>query len=144
MPAHYGAAYTVIRVRTWLALVMLFLASAFGIVLVAVPATRVTELGPGKTDWITFYDMRFVELRKVLPQGATVGYVTDQPLSPGQDYLLTQYALAPVVVKRGAAGQLVVGNFHDMRNAAEIARAGSLVPVRDFGLGVVLFKGKAD
>jgi len=57
---------------------------------------------------------------------------------------MTQYVLAPLVVKRTAAVPLVVGNFFDARKMSEIIQNENLVPIREFGQGVVLLKGKGE
>ena len=88
------------------------------------------------------YEARFDELRKMLPPRGVVGYVSDKPHAV-REYYLTQYALAPVIVEGTSARPLVVGNFFDARAAAQIAGSQKLVMLKDFGKGVMLFRGEA-
>ena len=85
------------------------------------------------------YLHRFDELKKVLPPRGVVGYVdnrADNPLGPGH-YYAVQYALAPLVVERSTEQNLVVGNFTSAAVASQYPP--NLVPIRDFGQGVMLF-----
>lgn len=105
-------------------------------------------------DEITVYENRFKELRRMLPQNAVVGYVTDEELSDEdgyiispddiyeskavwQHYILTQYSLAPVIVANTTENQLVVGNFKDPYIRPSISK---MLLLKDFGNGVILFK----
>lgn len=85
------------------------------------------------------YLHRFDGLKRALPARGVVGYVDNReenPLGPGY-YYAVQYALAPLVVEHSTDRELVIGNF----TSAEAAEAHprTLVPIRDFGQGLVLF-----
>jgi len=87
------------------------------------------------------YDKRFEELRKRLPPHGVVGY-----LGIGWDsgyqlpaYYATQYALAPVVVENSLQPELVVGNFATPPAPATTTWPANLLPIQNFGNGVVLF-----
>jgi hypothetical protein len=85
------------------------------------------------------YLHRFDELKKALPTRGVVGYIDDRaanPLGPGY-YYAVQYALAPLVVENSTQAELVIGNFSSPALVGEHPR--NLMPVRDFGQGVVLF-----
>ena len=88
---------------------------------------------------ITIYERRFDELKKWLPEHGVVGYVSDETdaIKETESYYLTQYALAPLVVVRGADRPLVVGNFG---HGGQVAPVANLKIVKDFGNGVVLFE----
>jgi len=100
----------------------------------------------GDVDWTTMYESRFEPLRRDLPPDSVVGYLTDQPpdTGTGKDLRLTQYALAPIIVKATVKAELVVGNFHDLAGISEIVRREGLIVVRDYRNGVVLLRGKAE
>jgi hypothetical protein len=51
---------------------------------------------------------RFRELRRLLPGHGVVGYLSDKP-DAVVTYFLAQYALAPLVLERGAARPVVAG-----------------------------------
>lgn len=92
-------------------------------------------------DEVTVYEGRFAELRKVLPGRGVVGYVDDQSdaASAMKALFLTQYALTPVIVVRGAEPELVIGNFSRPGAEAGEGLPKNLVPIKNFGNGVVLF-----
>jgi hypothetical protein len=96
-------------------------------------------------------DERLQRLREHLPPRGVVGYASDgwsgnafTTVEALQDYFLTQYALAPVIVLRGTDLPIVVGNY-PADSAAETAGArtypAGLVARRDLGDGVVLLEG---
>jgi hypothetical protein len=102
---------------------------------------------PGQ-DEISLYEHRFQELRTVLPERGIVGYQGHPELTtalPGQGlahlhfqrFLLTQYALAPVLLVEGTEPEFVVGNFDP---GAVPPLPQGLQLVRDFGNGVLLFR----
>ena len=86
---------------------------------------------------------RYQALRLALPDTGVVGYVSDgleggsfTSLEALQDFFLTQYSLAPVIVQPGARHALVVGNFSRKPSALP----GHLTLLWDFGDGIVLFR----
>ena len=88
------------------------------------------------------YLERFLTLRQVLPKRGVVGYIsddtTDEGISTPRKYL-AQYSLAPVILARSLDRSLVVGNFRNRPSDLELYRKMGLIPLRDFGNGVVLF-----
>jgi hypothetical protein len=85
---------------------------------------------------------RFRSLREELPARGVVGYLTDttEGLEGARTYYLTQYYLAPVVVARDPAHELVIGNFASRSVVAAAAAAHDLTVARDFGNGVALLR----
>ena len=66
------------------------------------------------------WERRFAPLKKIMPfTHGTVGYVSDSPVAgidyynPDDqiEYTLTQYVMAPVVVRKGADHEWIIGNF---------------------------------
>jgi hypothetical protein len=96
-------------------------------------------------------DERLQRLREYLPPRGIVGYASDGWNGSGfttvealQDYFLTQYALAPVIVVRGTDLPIVVGNYPgDTATGTTGVRAypAGLVLRRDLGDGVLLLEG---
>lgn len=87
------------------------------------------------------YDKRFEELRKRLPQRGVVGYL-GVGWANGYElpaYYATQYALAPVVVENTLEPELIVGNFAIPADPTTTHWPANLLPVQNFGNGVVLF-----
>lgn len=100
-----------------------------------------------RPDEITRYENRFPALRQELSAYNRVGYVADS--APPADraepagrtafkhYLLTQYAVLPTLVVPDSRQALVIGNFHGEPDSLSPA---GLMPIRDFGAGVYLFR----
>lgn len=95
-------------------------------------------------------DVRFREIKKVLPKRGTVGYLTERSygdlvndFSCSAKYYMTQYALAPLLVDITTFDGLVVGNFsQDEGNYTVDNVIEHLDVIHDFGDGVILFKRK--
>lgn len=104
-------------------------------------------------------DERFAPVRAALPEHGTVGYIDENVqegdiqvpsdlsklgwwTKPGvKKYYLAQFSLAPVILVRGTEPPLVIGNFDNTQvNAGTPPR--ELLPVRDFGSGIILFEKK--
>ncbi|UCC82597.1 MAG: hypothetical protein JSW46_16720 [Gemmatimonadota bacterium] len=96
-------------------------------------------------------DERLRPLREHLPPRGVVGYASDgwsgsafTTVEALQDYFLTQYAVAPVIVLRGAGLPIVVGNYPADSAAEPAVRRtypAGLVLRRDLGNGVLLLEG---
>ncbi len=84
---------------------------------------------------------RLEELRGLLPPGETLGYLDDGGGGDRETAALyqTQYALAPVLVARGAYHPRVLGRFLLPPPASRIRDLG-LVLERDLGDGLLLFR----
>lgn len=95
-------------------------------------------------DEISHYEARFRLLRSALPPEGVVGYFSE-PWRPPHDldwlkgFFLTQYALTPLVVADSTAPVLVIGNFRSAGPPSS-ATDPTLVLVRDFGDGILLFR----
>jgi hypothetical protein len=97
---------------------------------------------PGAADQIPNFLARYNELHKELPAHGEVGYLNDATPDATirqEEYYLTQYALAPVVVVDGSAQDLVVANFHQAPNQALLSSR-RLTVKHDFGAGVLLLQ----
>jgi hypothetical protein len=83
---------------------------------------------------------RFREMRSLLPLRGTVGYLGDFGDDPDNTraYYRTQYFLAPLVVARDQAHDLVIANFAPGSPVARLAAAHGLIVDRDFGNGTAL------
>lgn len=108
------------------------------------------ESTAGAPDRVSRHEVRLADLREVLPARGVVGYATDGRVGQGfanldalQDYFMTQYSLAPIIVLSNLEADLIVGNFSETRpDLAELnreGREGGLQLLQDFGGGVVLF-----
>ena len=113
------------------------------------------RLYPGipETDPVTIHEARIAQLRPLLPPSGAVGYVTT--VENGEifaaektftnveflaQYVLTQYTLAPRIVRNSPELPLVVGNFIDGPPAPGFLEKNGLVPLRDLGDGLILYR----
>jgi len=106
-----------------------------------------------ETDSVTIHEARINQLEPFLPASGAVGYVTtvenDQIFAKERafqnveylaQYVLTQYTLAPLIVRNSPDLPLVVGNFLDGPPAPGFPAKHGLAPLRDFGDGLVLYR----
>jgi hypothetical protein len=105
------------------------------------------------TDPVTIHEARIARLSPLLPPSGAVGYVTT--VENGEifaaektftnveflaQYVLTQYTLAPRIVRNSPDFPLVVGNFIDGPPAPGFLEKNGLVPLRDLGDGLILYR----
>jgi hypothetical protein len=104
-------------------------------------------------DPVTIHEARIAQLLPLLPASGVVGYVTtvenDRIFAAERSftnveflaqYVLTQYTLAPRIVRNSPELPLVVGNFIDGPPASGFLEKNGLVPLKDFGDGLVLYR----
>lgn len=125
-----------------IALAALALASSFWLLLDLVSVyTRNTA-----TFGVASFEDRFSEFRKTLEPHTVLGYLSDNPVndpSNQSEFNLTQYTLAPAIVKPSIDERLVVVNYHSGTPDLDALRARHLAPLRDFGKGVLLCRNEA-
>ena len=105
------------------------------------------------TDPVTIHEKRIAQLLPLLPLSGDVGYVTtvenDRIFAAEKSftnveflaqYVLTQYTLAPRIVRNSPDLPLVVGNFIDGPPAPGFLEKNGLIPLKDFGDGLVLYR----
>ena len=94
-----------------------------------------------QTFGVDAFEDRFRELRKALPPHSVVGYASDNPAndeSAQAEFYLTQYTLAPAIVNATLNEPLVVVNYHNPQPDLAKLQAQHLVPLQNFGNGVLL------
>ncbi len=120
-----------------IALAAVALASSFWLLLDLLSVyTRTTD-----TFGVASFEDRFSEFRKSLTPHTVLGYLSDNPVndpSNQAEFNLTQYTLAPALVVPSIGEPLVVVNYHSGKPDLAAIRARRLVPLRDFGHGVLL------
>lgn len=112
----------------------------------------------GTEQEVRISDQRFTPVANKLAGHRMIGYIDEHTseheiqnppdksgagwwTNPGvKKYYLTQFSLAPVILVRGAEPPLVVSNYDNEFNAN--ARPQQLVPVGNFGGGIILFEKK--
>jgi hypothetical protein len=88
---------------------------------------------------------RLENFREAVSSDAVLGYLTDAtPGSVTADsmFLAAQYTLAPRLLQKDASHQQVLGNFTRQADFAAIGTQYGLILERDFGNGVVLYRGE--
>jgi hypothetical protein len=113
------------------------------------------RLYPGlpEKDPVTLHEERIRQLESLLPASGEVGYATTvendrifaaekafQNVEYLAQYVLTQYTLAPVIVRNSPEFPLVVGNFLDGPPPPGFLEKNGLAPLRDFGDGLILYR----
>jgi len=111
--------------------------------------------GLSSEDPVSIHESRMEPLRAYLPDRGAVGYVTaleiekifarERALRDVEllgHFILTQYTLAPVFVYPRPDRPLVVGNFIGARPDQALLDHYGLVPLKDFGDGLILYRRK--
>lgn len=133
----------------WLLLIIL---TGYAVLNLLVQSVRIYTDLPAK-DPVTIHEARIAQLKGSLPSSGEVGYVTTvenekifayekalQNVEYLAQYVLTQYTLAPLIVRNSPEHPLVVGNFLDGPPAPGFLEKNKLVPVKDFGDGLILYR----
>lgn len=97
----------------------------------------------------TLWEQRLEELRDDLPKDGLVGYVSEQdipgapfdPIDTNEEYALTQYFLAPLILQRGAGYEYVIGNFGSPDYDYRVEENLGIELVASYGMGIYLYKG---
>jgi len=105
---------------------------------------------------VTIHEERISRLKPFLPARGEVGYATSvenaqifayektfRNVEFVAQYVLTQYTLAPLIVRNSAALPLVVGNFLDGPPPPGLIERNGLVVWHDFGDGLILYRRQA-
>jgi hypothetical protein len=123
------------------ALISLSLASSLWFLLDVI--TAYTYLRATYAFGVPNFESRFEALHKSMPKRSVLGYVSDNPANNTQslaEFYLTQYALAPAIIKATTEEHFVVANFHTIPPNAAMLRAKNLALVQDFGNGVFIYR----
>jgi hypothetical protein len=94
---------------------------------------------------IAAQSVRLESFREAVAANAVLGYLTDVELGSVADDAMfqgAQYTLAPRLLERKTSDQQVLGNFTRPADFAALGRQHGLSIERDFGNGVVLYRGE--
>jgi hypothetical protein len=92
---------------------------------------------------VAAFEGRFEALHKSMSPRSVLGYVSDNPVNDTRsqaEFYLTQYTLAPAIVKASTEEHFVVGNFHTNAPDRAMLRAKNLELVQDFGNDVFIYR----
>ncbi len=100
-------------------------------------------------DGRSLWEQRLEELRSDLPKQGMVGYVSEQnipgapydPVDSNEEYALTQYFLAPLIVQRGTQYEYVIGNFGNPEYDYKVEETLGIEQIASYGMGIYLYKG---
>ncbi len=100
-------------------------------------------------DGRSLWEQRLTELRGDLPKQGVIGYVSEQdipgaaydPVNSNEEYALTQYFLAPLIVQRGTDYDYVIGNFGNPNDDYQVEKTLGIEPAASYGMGIYLYKG---
>ncbi len=98
-----------------------------------------------KSFGVAAFEDRFNNLRQTVQPGAVFGYVSDtRPNDPSAlaEFHLTQYTLAPAIIKPTANESLVIVNYHGKQLDPKLLQANHLRPLQSFGDGIELCRGE--
>jgi hypothetical protein len=90
---------------------------------------------------VAAFENRFNDFRKTVQPHSVFGYLSDNPPndpSAQAEFYLTAYTLAPAILKPSINENLVILNSHSSQPDAKLLQANHLLPVQDFGNGVLL------
>ncbi len=118
--------------------------AVFGLLAVAVLSifNLLLDLPGLKFGDVAAFDRHVSQMRAALPHSGTIGYFTDAPAAETaqEEYYLTQYALAPLVIAKGVDRAFVVANMHNPKAPIADPR---LKLLRDYGSGIKLLGNTA-
>lgn len=88
---------------------------------------------------IAMFDSGVSKVRPSLPKTGVVGFYTDQPGNAGapQEFYLTQYSIAPVLLENNVDHPLVIASIHTPESRVTNP---NLKLVHDFNNGIQLFR----
>ena len=132
--------------------VLLIVLTGYAVLSLLVQSIRIYA-GLPERDPVTIHEARIGQLKGSLPLSGEVGYVTtvenDRIFAAERafrnveylaQYALTQYTLAPLIVRNSPELPLVVGNFIDGPPPPGFLEKNGLVPLKDFGEGLILYR----
>ena len=90
---------------------------------------------------VAAFERRYDAFRPSVQPRFVYGYMSDgAPSDPSAlpEFYLTQYTLAPAIVKRTVDEPLVIVNFHSSKPDDKLLKDNKLVQYQNFGNGIVL------
>jgi hypothetical protein len=90
---------------------------------------------------VAAFENRYSDFRQTFQPYGVYGYLSDNaPNDPSAlaEFHLTQYTLAPAIIKQGSNQSLVILNYHSKKVDPRLLRANRLTILRDYGNGVAL------
>jgi hypothetical protein len=140
------------RIRLFAALCLLVAVAAWGSFSTFFRQISIERQNDGPNA-LVFFEQRFGQVRPFLHGRKVVGYIAnvsyEEALRRERDlvsiedlaqYRAAQYALAPVIVRFDHKPDIVIGNFLSAGPTEALLRSYNLVPYKNFGGGLFLFR----
>jgi len=90
---------------------------------------------------VAAFENRFNDFRKLVRPHTVYGYISDNPTNEPialAEFHLTQYTLAPAIIKPSPNESLVIVNYHGKQLDPKQLQVNHLALLQDFGNGVAL------
>ena len=100
-----------------------------------------TAVHPAKFFGVAAFEDRFGDFPKTVPPHTVFGYLSDTPpgdLSSLAEYHLTQYELAPAIVRQSVRENQVIVNYHSQKLDPKLLQINHLKLLRVFGASLAL------
>jgi hypothetical protein len=97
-----------------------------------------------QTFGVAAFENRFNDFAKTVQPHTVYGYLSDTPANDPSalaEFHLTQYVLAPAIIKPSTHENLVIVNYHSKDLDMKLLAANHLRPFRTIGNGVALCRG---
>jgi len=97
-----------------------------------------------QTFGVAAFENRFNDLPKTVRPHTVYGYLSDTPANDPSglaEFHLTQYVLAPAIIRPSTHETLVIVNYHSKDLDMKLLSANHLRPYRNIGTGVALCLG---
>ncbi len=94
---------------------------------------------------VAAFENRFNDFRKTIQPHTVYGYLSDTPdtdISALAEFHLTQYTLAPAIIRPSAHENLVIFNYHGKQMDMKLLQANHLGVLRLVGNGLALCRGE--
>lgn len=105
---------------------------------------------PGE-DPVSVWEKRLADIKADLPEQGEVGYLSEWDIAgfnsdiidQTEEYSMTQYSLAPLIVVKGANEEWIIGNFGDTPPGFKIDDYFHVQIIHNYGWGIYLLKRTA-
>ena len=109
-----------LKIFRWIAVTILTGYLFYSSISLMQDAKEIADAGLGAGDFVTGWEERMERLKNRLPDDVSmIGYVTDDdlpgietdPINHDNEYMLSQYSIAPIQVVPGLEAEWILGNF---------------------------------
>ena len=87
------------------------------------------------------------KIKDILPEKGTVGYFTNREYNETDGamyFVLTQYALSPLIIHRGTKPQIIIADVNDSFNTKDFNNKYNCRLLKNFGNGILVFRKREE